>query len=433
LWRRERQPIAYTVAPVDFGTLDEVVSATGLVQPQDVFLVGSETAGKVVAVLADFNQVVEEGEVLLRLDDRLAKMRLQQAEIAVKLAQSAAQQAEIERDTAARAVQHLRGLSDAVRGKTELDIAEGKLRAAEAAVTTARLKGEQAENARRQAELALQLTTVRAPVLEIRSVPAPSLMKHPGTGVVAEEAALAHPRHSFVVLERKVSVNQQIGPSLQGHLFTLAASLEHMRVMVQVGEGDIDKVRRGMAARLTLAGGSDDSHPYSGTVEDIHLVPANEQGAVYYKVFLNVANERDSENGDWKLRPGQTASVDIIRRSHRSVWKLPTAALQFEPAADQQTEAARARLARRQNLKHPKQWQTVWTVGADGKPWPIFVRTGGTNDHGEAGIQDGQFTEVLEWDPEREPSPDPSRPEALRVITAAPPPQTLFSIPKIKY
>ena len=77
-WLRTRRaakdiPIAYTVAPVEHGTLNEVVSATGLVRPREVFVVGSELPGKVVAVLADFNQVVEEGDVLLRLDDRMAR------------------------------------------------------------------------------------------------------------------------------------------------------------------------------------------------------------------------------------------------------------------------------------------------------------------------------------------------------------------------
>jgi hypothetical protein len=41
-------------------------------------------------------------------------------------------------------------------------------------------------------------------------------------------------------------------------------------------------------------------------------------------------------------------------------------------------------------------------VGADKKPWPVFVRTGGTD-----GIQDVQFTEVLEWDPEVRTRLDP--------------------------
>src|SRR5436309_10066240 len=74
------EPEACTFAAVEYGPLAEVVSATGVLQPRDVCVVGTELSGRVVAVLADFNQVVEEGEVLLRLDDRPARDRLRQAE-----------------------------------------------------------------------------------------------------------------------------------------------------------------------------------------------------------------------------------------------------------------------------------------------------------------------------------------------------------------
>jgi HlyD family secretion protein len=436
-WQNTKaEPIAYTVTPVEFGTLDEVVSATGLVHPRETFVVGSEQPGKVVAVLADYNQVVEEGDVLLRLDDRMARERLKQAEIAVQLAQVAVKQAESNRETADKAVKRLREMSESVRSQTDVDIAEGKLRAVEVAVEAAQLKVREAEDARAQAELGLRLTTIRAPVLEAAVTPAGTVppSTRPGTGVLSEEPTPSRSKRSFVVLDRKVSLNQQIGPPLQGQLFILAADLNRMRVMAQVGEGEIDKVRRGMAAHFTVSGAGEDAPRYSGKVEDIHLVPASEHGAVYYKVLIDARNERDGETGDWQLRPGLTASVDIIRRSHESVWKLPTAALNFEPPAAQRSPAAWARREQLESRKDRSQWQTVWIVGTDGKPWPVFVRTGGKNARGETGIQDGQFTEVLEWDPELKPALDPKKPSGLQVITNAPPPKKgMFSIPSIKF
>src|SRR5262249_19012335 len=130
----------------------------------------------------------------------------------------------------------------------------------------------------------------------------------------------------------------------------------------------------------------------------------------------------------WKLRPGLTASVDIIRRSHRDVWKVPSAALSFEPAADEQSAAARKKLAQRDSLPQRDQWQTVWIVGDNGKPWPILVRTGGKNERGETGIQEDRFTEALDWE---QGLTDPA---SLRVITAEPPPKPgMFSIPSIKF
>jgi HlyD family secretion protein len=438
-WLRTRQaaqdrPIDYTTAPVEHGTLNEVVSATGLVKPREVFAVGSELPGKVVAVLADFNQIVEEGDVLLRLDDRMARQRLDQADLAVQLAKVAVKQAESNRDTADKALKRLREQADVVRGNTDLDLAEGKLRSAEVAIEAASLKVREAQDAMRQAELGVRLTTIRAPILESSMKPASSerAANRPGTGVLAEEPMTSRPKRSFVVLERRVSLNQQIGPPAQGHLFTLAADLDRMRVSTRVGEGDIDKVRRGMTARFTVSGAGEDSPPYIGAVADIHLVPTNEHGAVYYEVLIDAPNRRDKATGDWLLRPGLTASVDIVRRAHPAVWKLPTAALNFEPPAEQRTEAAEAKLKSLQNLSNRDDWQTVWIVGLDHKPQPILVRTGGKNERGETGIQDGPFTEVLEW--EADQKLDPTNRSALKVITGMPAVKKgFFNLPKIKY
>jgi multidrug efflux pump subunit AcrA (membrane-fusion protein) len=134
-WRtRETEHIPYTVEPVERGTLDDVVSATGLVRPREVYIVGSEVAGKVTAVLADYNQSVGEGDVLLRLDDRLAKARLEQAEVTAELARVAVKQAEVQRDTAHKMYKRLLDMAKEVRKPEDVDIAEGKLRAAEVAV-----------------------------------------------------------------------------------------------------------------------------------------------------------------------------------------------------------------------------------------------------------------------------------------------------------
>jgi hypothetical protein len=58
-------------------------------------------------------------------------------------------------------------------------------------------------------------------------------------------------------------------------------------------------------------------------------------------------------------------------------------------------------------------------LGADGKPWPVFVRTGGK---GQTAIRDGQYQEVLQWDTGHLPAPDPHKPETVpQIIIGAPP------------
>ena len=75
-------------------------------------------------------------------------------------------------------------------------------------------------------------------------------------------------------------------------------------------------------------------------------------------------------------------------------------------------------------------------VGPENKPWPVFVRVGGTNAKGEPGLQDAQYTEVLEWGPELKPQPDPANKATYpRVIIGLPPPKKsgFFNAPTIKF
>jgi HlyD family secretion protein len=434
---RSREPASeadqYTLAPAEYGRIAEVVSATGLVQAKDVYPVGTELAGKVVEVLADFNQVVKEGEVLLRLDDRVARQRLKQAEVAVELARVSVKQAEANRDAAATALQRVRELSPEVRRQTDIDVAESQLRVAETGCEAARVRVRESEEARRQAELGLKLHTVRAPVLGPESYRgSASLPVTGGVGAVtADSAPPDEPdRRTFTVLDRHVSLNEEVAPPTSGRLFELAGSMERMQVQVQVVEGDINKIQRGMEADFTVPG-RDGDIAFKGNVDEVRQVPGSDRGAVYYKVIVDVRNARDRDSGEWQLRPGLTASVDFVRRARDATWKIPSAALRFQPEAATLSDAARARLAELPNAR----WKAIWVVGADKRPWPVFVRVA-EDAGGEPAIQDAQTSEVLEWEPALRPEPVAGQPNTYpKLIIAAPPArkQGLFSAPRVKF
>jgi HlyD family secretion protein len=389
---------AYALAPVEYGRLAEVVSATGMLHPRDTYVVGTELSGKVVAVYADFNQVVGEDEVLLRLDDRVPRQQLKQAELGVEAARVGLRKAETDRDTAEVAVRREKERAPEVRRPSDMDLAESQLKSARVAVEAAKVKVLEAEEAQRQAELTLKLTAVRAPVIaagQDASELTASLPLPGGLGVLDGDPTRRREKRTFLVLDRKVSLNQQVGPPGSAQLFTLGGDLEQMQVHAQVAEGDVNKITRGLPVEFTVSGGGDPEPAFQGRVEDVRLTPVSDRGAVYYKVIIEVRNRRNPATDDWQLRPGLTATVEIQRRVHEKAWKAPAAALGFQPEPDTLGQAAKTKLARWQERKDHDVWQPVWVVGADHKPWPVFVRTGGTD-----GIQDVQFIEVQEWDPE---------------------------------
>lgn len=418
--RRESAEPSFSFAPAEHGALVETVSATGALQPQEVFPVGTELAGKVVEVAADFNQTVSEGDLLLRLDDRTAQQKLKQAETAVRLARASVDQARAQQKGAEKAVEYLRGLDKNVPMRKDLDTAESQLEAARATVAVAEARVREAEDARSLAELGVRLTRVSVPVI---ARPSESRESAPGLGALAPEGTAPQTKRKFIVLDRKVELNQQVGPPLSAQLFLLGGDLAQMQVVAQVAEGDVGRVRCGQRAEFTVSAYGDDAL-FAGKVADLRLLPKNDHGAIFYNVVIDVANAKDRTTGDWQLRPGMTASVDVVVRRHDDVWKVPISAVNFQMPEEYQTDAARAKLARGPEGKDGEPWKAVWVLGAGRKPWPVFVRLGG--------LHDGQFDEVLEWDPEVQPPPDPKNPPQL--IIGAPPPSKggLFKLPPVK-
>jgi HlyD family secretion protein len=383
--------------PVEFGNLTETVSATGGLQPRDIVAVGSQISGEVVKIYpqAELGKMVSAGQPLLELDSRLAKLRLNEAKTAVKLAKANVEQAEENRKAAEVALNYQRELKSkdvGVRG--EEDKAKHLLDTADAALHVARVNVERAEDALKTAQLNLDLHTVRAA----------------GSGVI---------------IEKKVVLGQMIAPPDSAKLFVIAGDMARIEVNAQVPESDIGKVRVGENATFTVYAYSDDNIKFSAKVDRIYPVPTNVAGAVYYNTILSVDNRRDPHSRDvaaWMLRPGMTATVDIVAREHQNVWKLPVAAVNLPIDEHFITDAARNKLEHfGDNRKDLEDWKYVWVMKPDKKPWPIFVRLGGTNAAGESLMKDSQFYEVQEWDPELTPKPDPKNSSSFpRVITEAP-------------
>lgn len=411
----------FTLSSVQYGPMLETVSATGMLQPHEVAAVGSELSGKVIEIYpnAEVTKIVAEGEPLLKLDDRMARIKLDQARTAIRLAQADVERAQAAREGARLRVSKFQELVKKEIGfQKDVDEAETLVKTAEAAVRAAEVKVEEARDAERLAQYGLDITVVRVPTQVTPSTErSPSDKKH------------------YTVIDRKVVPGQLIGPPASAQLFTLASDLGRMQVHAQVSENDIGKVSVGLDTTFTVYAYSDEDAKFSGKVQEIRPMPTNLHGAVFYEVLIDAANRRDPKTSEWELRPGMTAAVDIILRRHDHVWKMPTEALNLQLDEAYQSDAARARLLQWRNKSGSDDWKPVWILDARSKPWPIFVRIGGQDKQGQTGIKDAQYNEVLEWDPDLEPRPDAKVQSTYpQVITNVPPVRSpgLFDKPNVK-
>lgn len=367
---------------IEPGTLMETVSATGTIQPANIVPVGGDSVGRVMRVFVEPGQVVPAGTALAQLDDRLAQLRVQQAKLGVELAQAEVQRAEAGRDAAQLNAKRAREPAQQLNPARDVEGADLQLRVAEAALKAAQLKIREAQTGQQLAEQAVEMTIIRAPI-------------------------------SGIVLDKRIVVGQQVGSPLSAQMFTLAPDLEHLQITALVAEGDVGKLRAGLNTQFTVNAWPD--HPFEGRVNRIGQVPVTVQGAVQYPVFVDALNTKESTGREWRLRPGMSASVDVVIRRHERIWKLPIVAASINIDDAKLNDLAKRKLARWKSRGDRSEYQRVWTLNADGAPWPLFLRTAGRDDRGEPGINDGKWVEVLAWDPDETA---PAKP--IRVITAIP-------------
>jgi HlyD family secretion protein len=280
-WRGRGAPApVWRTAPIERGSIQVAVTATGTLQALVTVQVGTQVSGTVSALYADFNSQVKKGQVIARIDTTLLRATL--ADAMSNLEKAAAQQHQ-----AAEELKRTRALfARTLVSQADLDQAEANSQVASATLNSAKAQVD-------RARINLRYATIISPI-------------------------------DGIVLSRAVDVGQTVAASFNTPtLFTIAGDLREMQVQAGVDEADIGKIRTGQTASFTV-----DAYPditFSGTVEQIRLQPNTVQNVVSYDVVIRVPNP------DLKLMPGMTANLSIAVARKDDVLIVPTAALRFQP------------------------------------------------------------------------------------------------------
>lgn len=282
-WWLRRAPapeVGFRTGPVERTDVRSVVSATGTVEAVSTVQVGTQVSGIVSELLVDFNDRVEEGQLLARIDPTLLQADVAAAEARLAAARANADRTKLELDR----VEALHARAAATEQERET---------ARAAFAVDRAEVQSAEVALRRARRNLGYTDIVAPIA--------------GT-----------------VVRRDVEVGQTVNAGFSAPtLFVLVGDLARMQVVASVDEADIGRVRAGQAASVTVASWPD--QPAAGTVSQVRLQSVLQDNVVTYPVVLEV------DNADGRLLPGMTATVEIIVAEARDVLCAPNAALRFRP------------------------------------------------------------------------------------------------------
>jgi HlyD family secretion protein len=436
-------PNLETSFPVLYGQLLETVTGQGTVQPQETLVVSTDQAGRVVNLLHDVNDVVEEGEELLQIDDQVQQQKVRQAQAALETADAAVESAKANVEEAQsrnktarilldRASEQLRKGTLTQRAvderEAEVDVTDKMIRAAQAMVKTAEAKRREAKEAVALAELAVELTLVAVPTVE-HPAHTQSAGEARDLGQVLARPAKDQPPRKYTVLERKVVLNQLIGPPASAQLFILSPSVRQVQVNAQIAEGDIQKVAVGMKAYFTVS--AYENHSFTGTVTEVRPLPTPTglpgSTSINYTAIITV-DDRPGQDQEWRLQPGMTtASLDIVYRTvpakaGAGVWMVPDAAVNF-PLDKEFWEPG---VKDKPNPPDEQKWVWMTDRSQHTAARPATIKVGPSGkvlDNDGTGLRAETYTEVKEWVNGAPAGLEPGKEAPFDVVTGAPPPR----------
>jgi HlyD family secretion protein len=295
-------------AKVERGDVDDVVEATGTINPIVTVLVGSQVSGSIAKLYADFNSYVHKGEIIALIDPALFEGALlgSKSDLENAKANLVAARANLEKLKAAlvqtkadyeRAAGLLKG---GVESQQQLDLAKANYDSANAAVDAAVANVAQAEAQVEQKDAAVKVAQTNLDYTVIRS---------PIDGTV---------------VARNVDLGQTVAASFSAPtLFTIAKDLKTMWVYTKTDESDVGNIQIGKPVTFKVDAFPKDT--FHGVVKQVRMNPTTVQSVVTYDTIIEFANP------DLKLFPGMTAYVTIPVARVQNVLKVPNTALRYKP------------------------------------------------------------------------------------------------------
>lgn len=359
----QKNNASYKTVELKRGELIVRVTATGLLQPVNQVEVGTEISGTIESVEVDFNSRVKHGDVLARLDTERLQAQVVQARASQESAKARVEEAKATvLETRVRMNRCAKLAKQQLCSQEDLDTLSAAHARAKSAEASAR------------AQVSVATATLDAHQTDL----AKAVIRAPIDGIV---------------LKRQIEPGQTVAASLQTPvLFVLAESLAQMELHVAIDEADVGHIKEGQKASFSVDAYPDQHFP--AEISQVRFAPQTVEGVVTYETVLTV------DNTALLLRPGMTATAEIITNQLNDILLVPNVALRFVPPKTDKAKRnggsslfsrlfprpGRSKEAKTKSA--PKGGKQVWVLEED-QPVAVSVKVGAT---------DGQYSQLLGGD-----------------------------------
>jgi HlyD family secretion protein len=298
----ETQTFEYVTKKTTRGDLSVVVSATGNLNPTNSVDIGIEVSGTIKEIYVDFNDEVEVGQILAKLDTTKLQSEVDSLRASLTIAKANQKESEVGLRSKKSIYDRTSKMYKSSNGKypsiNELDDTKFTYETAISSLDATKAKVEQAIYNLKTAQQNLDKAVVKSSI-------------------------------KGIVLNKEVEVGQTVAATMSTPtLFTLAKDLTLMDLIVSIDEADVADIKKDLNVTFSV-----DAYPkkvFKGKIKQVRLNPIDVNGVVTYETVVLVNNE------ELLLRPGMTASAKIVTKESIDKLIVPNGALRFKPKTQNQ-------------------------------------------------------------------------------------------------
>ncbi len=293
----KNQEIEYITQKLKRDNLAVLVSATGNLEPTNSVDIGIEVSGTIKEIYVDYNDEVKVGQTLAKLDTTKLQMQLSSAKASYSIAKANLLESEVALK----------------KRKTKLERAKEMYQNSKARVPSiSEMDDYQFDYEMAKATYEANKARVEQSLFEVKT----------GEDNLAKAVVISS--IDGIVLNKNVEIGQTIAATMQAPvLFTLAKDLSKMELIVSVDEADIGDIRSELNVTFNV-----DTYPkktFIGNIRQVRLKPQEVNGVITYDTVVSV------DNSELLLKPGMTATAQIITKTIKNRFIIPNSALRFSP------------------------------------------------------------------------------------------------------
>lgn len=354
--------IVYSTVKPYIGTIKSTVSANGTISATNEVKIGSQISGTISNVLVEENDEVKKGQTMAIINPETINQTIDRNKAQLNSAKAALAASHITMKNKKWNYNMLEELNIRTGGKSpskqELQNAKTEYETAVADIAIKKAAIIEAETNLKSAEIDLKNSIIVSPI-------------------------------DGVVLLKSIEAGQTVAASFSTpELFTVAENLEKMKLVVNVSEAEVGKVKEGQNVEFSV-----DTYPdniFYSTVYRVNMgATDSNDNIVSYETTIYV------DNKNLLLRSGMSATADIETASAKNALIVPVSALFFDPGDVSASKPAANKgggmfgppRRKREVIEEKKissSGGAVWAL-KNGKPERIPV---------EIGVSDGKNTQI---------------------------------------